>query len=163
MKNLFKTVLIICTLIFSLTSCENEELVADSDLLSLEERVENLNKLKNSLFEYKKFSKNNKLASKSNSISFKEQKLIGTVVENSKNIFDYLGIDEEDLKNISKESGENVNTDDIYVAFGLALISSYNNADNSNTASKALNISYMRKGDFGDCLMEATGLNALVA
>jgi hypothetical protein len=85
------------------------------------------------------------------------------VVENSKNIFDYLGIEEEELKNISNENGDNINTDDIYVAFGLALIFSYYKVDNSKTANKGLNIQTMQKGDVGNCLMEATGLNALVA
>lgn len=85
------------------------------------------------------------------------------MVENSKNIFDYLGIEEEELKNISNENGDNINTDDIYVAFGLALIFSYYKVDNSKTANKGLNIQTMQKGDVGNCLMEATGLNALVA
>jgi hypothetical protein len=75
MKNLFKTALIIFTLTFSLISCEKEELIEDSNLLSLEERVENLNKLNNSLFEYTNFLKNKKLTSKSNSISLKRERI----------------------------------------------------------------------------------------
>jgi hypothetical protein len=75
MKNLFKTALIIFTLTFSLISCEKEELIEDSNLLSLEEKVENLNKLNNSLFEYTNFLKNKKLTSKSNSISLKRERI----------------------------------------------------------------------------------------
>lgn len=81
------------------------------------------------------------------------------VVQNSKIIFDHLGIEEQELINISNEINGEIGTDDIYVAFGLALISSHNSS-NSNTANKTI---LMKSGDFGDCLMEATGLNALVA
>lgn len=144
--------------IFSLglISCEKEEITKTIEL-SLEERMNNIYKLNESIIIFDNFSKKKNLNSKSN--QKEEQKIISNVVENSKVIFDHLGIKEQELLNIVNESNEVVSTDDIYVAFGLALISSYNSS-NLDVANKTC---FMKRGDVGDCLMEATGLNALVA
>lgn len=144
--------------VFSLcfTSCEKEEFTETIEL-SFEERMNNIYKLNESVVKYGNFSKKKK--SNSKLYQKEKQEIISSVVENSKVIFDHLGIKEQELLEITSESNEEVNTDDIYVAFGLALISSHN-SQNSNTSSKT---NFMEKGDFGDCLMEATGLNALVA
>lgn len=68
-----------------------------------------------------------------------------------------MGVSEEDIDKVIEESSAYVDSDDIYVAFGLAIISSYNEFGINNFESKT-----MQKGDFGYCLKEATGVNALV-
>lgn len=80
-----------------------------------------------------------------------EEKLVNSIVYNSKTIFNQLGIEEKDIVNLSEG-----NSDDVYVAFGIALVYSYKNQNNLDSKT-------MKGGEVGDCLMKATGLNALVA
>ena len=106
--------------------------------------------------------------------STKEKELISAAVGNSKSIFDYLGVNEKEFKNLINESGKNVSTDDIYIAFGLALISSYNKDNSLNASShsgsddslkyfRITNYKIIQRESAIDCLMEATGVNALIA
>lgn len=155
-SNILKIILMVTVISLSFTSCEKEETIETVEL-SLEERMNNIYKLNESVLKYDNLSKKKKLNSKS--YQKEEQEIINSVVENSKVIFDHLGIKEQELLEVTNENNEVVNTGEIYVAFGLALISSHN-SKNSNTSSKT---NFMKRGDVGDCLMEATGLNALVA
>ena len=178
---------------FLIQSCQTDEientqnmepeLLRNLRLLTLDEKVESLNKLNNSLLEYVNFSKNIKMVSESSHVSLKEsshvslkeKELISAAVGNSKSIFDYLGVNEKEFKNLINESGKNVSTDDIYIAFGLALISIYNKDNSLNASShsgsddslkysrKTLNYKIIQRESAIDCLMEATGVNALIA
>lgn len=155
---MLKSIFIFFLVSISFISCEKDDgLDIQLDTLSFEDRINNLNELNQSFINFEKFSnpKNKNLSPKLQQAQ--KQKLVNSIVFQSKNIFQHLGVDEQEIKDIS-----NGNIDDVYVAFGIALISSYNDSS-LNTENKNINFTMIQKGDFGDCLMEATGLNALVA
>ncbi len=143
---------------FFLQSCSSDEIENQKDseseiiLPSYQERVENLEKLSLKIVDMSNSAKANKL----NDIDTNDypEIIIQSVVDETRIIFEQLGVSQNDLLNI--DTIENINTDDIYFAFGLALIVSYNNQSETPTMSKV-------DGDFVECLMQATGLNSLSA
>mgnify|MGYP005847726795 CR=1 FL=1 len=150
MNNLTR-VFLISLISIILISCEKEEDIRSNEVLnslSYLERIENINELNKSFLDFNDFIKSKK--SNLNSESKTEQSLTSSIVLKSKVIFDQLGIEEHEIDEIS-----NGNTDEVYVAFAIALISAHNKSD--------LNNEVMMKADFLDCLGEATGVNALIA
>lgn len=143
---------------FFLQSCSNDGIennknhVSRNILPSYQERVNNLEKLSLKIIDMSNSAKANKL----NDINTNDypETIIQSVVDQTKIIFEQLGVNENDLLNI--DTVEMINTDDIYFAFGLALIVGYNNLSEIPTMSKV-------DGDFVECLMQATGLNSLAA
>ena len=169
MINTLKLIFVSFIISLCFTSCEKEEVIETNELgvneLDLRERRDNINKLNESIIEYSNFSKREKKNSKKGTLNSKsyqreEQELVNSVVKNSKIIFDDLGVEESELKLISSQNSDTADTDDVYVAFGLALASSHNfqSSDVNNGGSLTVN-----GGSIGGCLMEATGVNSLIA
>lgn len=157
-KLTFLTILSLLFINFFVQSCSNDEFQNQEDtvpqiiLPSYQERINNLENLNLKIIDLSNSAKKNKLNSKN--LSDYDEAIIRSIVDETKVIFEQLGINENDFLNIDTE--ENINTDDIYVAFGLAVVTGYNNQSGTSALSKA-------DGNFVDCLMEATGLNALAA
>ncbi len=127
-------------------SCSKDEFTESNELISYEDRIENLEKLSNLVFDL-----NARAISKSTDLNEEDAlALLTPVIEQSKGIFQYLGITPRDL-NLNDEE-ENL----VFAAFGMAMAIEFKTKDIEVTSTGM----YAKSG-FVDCLKDVVGLTAV--
>ncbi len=144
MKKIYVPFVLFLGCIF-LNSCSEDEFTESGELISYEDRIENLEKLSSSVFDL-----NAQVILKSSDLNGEDALVMLTpVIEQSKEIFHHLGVSKKNL-NLNDEE-----EDLVFAAFGIAMVIEY------EKRYKADNEQIMAKGGFGECLADVLGFTAL--